>query len=188
MKNNLLIMLFLIVSAIAGAYFVSHYPLTPQNLDTEVTQVFATSGAAPALGTRIKLGNCHASGPLADNACTPGAFFPAATKETVCVVGYSKSVRNVPARVGRAVYDEYGIVSHMVGQYEVDHLVSLELGGSNDIANLWPEPASPVPGFRQKDTVENYLHRQVCDGSITLGAAQRAIASNWVVVYQSMPR
>lgn len=29
---------------------------------------------------------------------------------------------------------------------EIDHIVSLELGGSNDIANLYPERASPAPG------------------------------------------
>ena len=66
---------------------------------------------------------------------------------------------------------EYGITSHAPGQYEVDHLVSLELGGSNDIANLWPELASPKPGFHEKDKVENYLHAQVCSALLAAGTA-----------------
>ncbi len=62
----------------------------------------------------------------------------------------------------------------------------LELAGSNDIANLWPEAAEPRPGFHEKDQVENYLHDQVCGGAMSLPEAQRAIASNWLDVYQRM--
>lgn len=86
----------------------------------------------------------------------------------------------------RRAYLEYGIRSHRAGQYEVDHLVSLELGGSNVIANLWPEAASPAPGFHQKDMVENYLHDQVCSGKISLHQAQHEIATNWLAVYHTM--
>ncbi len=64
--------------------------------------------------------------------------------------------------------------------------MSLELGGSNDISNLWPEPANPQPGFHEKDKIENYLHAQVCSGAISLQEAQREIATNWYAVYQRM--
>jgi hypothetical protein len=79
------------------------------------------------------------------------------------------------------------VSSRAPGQYEVDHLVSLELGGSNDIANLWPEPAEPRPGFHEKDTVENWLHAQVCKGAITVENAQHAIATDWLDVFQRLP-
>jgi hypothetical protein len=46
--------------------------------------------------------------------------------------------------------------------------------------------AEPQPGFKQKDLVENYLHQKVCAGSISLAAAQHAIATDWVAVYNSM--
>jgi hypothetical protein len=124
---------------------------------------------------------------LPDSACTPGAIFPDATAEQICKPGYSSSVRSVPAEVSRAVYAEYGIVERSAGQYEVDHLVSLEIGGSNDIANLWPEAAEPKPGFHEKDQVENYLHDQVCSGRIMLGDAQRMAATNWLAVYDQLP-
>ncbi len=96
-------------------------------------------------------------------------------------------MRNVPTSEKNQVYAEYGITHHSTGQYEVDHLVSLELGGSNDIANLWPEAASPKPGFHEKDKVENYLHAQVCSGAMSLKEAQIKIATNWLDVYNQMP-
>jgi hypothetical protein len=125
---------------------------------------------------------------LPDSDCTPGAVFPDATAAQICRPGYSSSVRNVPSEVSRMVYAEYGITERNPGDYEVDHLVPLELGGSNDIANLWPEAAAPPPGFHQKDVVENYLHDQVCGGSMSLLDAQRAIATNWVEVFQRLPQ
>jgi len=82
------------------------------------------------------------------------------------------------------VYSEYGLVERTTGEYEVDHDVPLEAGGSNDIANLWPEAAEPRPGFHEKDQVENYLHDQVCAGTMSLLDAQRAIATNWLDVYR----
>jgi hypothetical protein len=153
--------------------------------------VGSTSTNQPAsgshqFGVQTKTSGCQASGGLPDSACTPGAIFASATTTQICQSGYSSSVRNVPTSEKDQVYAEYGIASHTTGQYEVDHLVSLELGGSNDIANLWPELASPTPGFHQKDQVENYLHDQVCSGKVPLAQAQQEIATNWLSIYQQM--
>ena len=101
----------------------------------------STNGAAPAIGQRTKTSSCVSANALPDPACTPGAIIPDATSDQICQSGYSSSVRNVPEELKIEVYREYGITSHVPGQYEVDHHISLELGGSNDIANLWPEPA-----------------------------------------------
>lgn len=145
-----------------------------------------TTAGAPSqgLGQRTKTSGCTVNGKLPDGACTPGAIFPSATKEQICVSGYAKGVRNVPVEEKDQVYAEYGIRSHQPGEYEVDHLVSLELGGSNDIANLWPEAAEPKPGFHEKDRYENYLHDQVCSGKVSLAEAQHRIASNWLKYWQ----
>jgi len=145
------------------------------------------TGGTPNFGVQTKTSGCQAHNGLADSACTPGAILSTGTKEAICKSGYAKSVRNVPDSEKNQVYAEYGITSHAPGQYEVDHLVSLELGGSNDIANLWPELASPKPGFHEKDKVENYLHAQVCSGAISLQQAQQEIATNWLGVYNQMP-
>jgi hypothetical protein len=70
------------------------------------------------------------------------------------------------------------------GEYEEDHLISLDLGGSpTDPRNLWPQPYSPKPGAREKDVVENYLKKQVCEGAMTLSEAQQAIATDWYKTY-----
>jgi hypothetical protein len=145
------------------------------------------SSTSPHLGVQTQTAGCVAHGGLPDVACTPGAIIPTVTKDQICIPGYASSVRNVPVSEKDQVYAEYGITHHLAGQYEVDHLVSLELGGSNDIANLWPEAASPTPGFHEKDKVENYLHDQVCAGAISLQSAQQEIATNWLAVYNTMP-
>lgn len=147
----------------------------------------ATQAGMPHFGVQTKTSGCVAQGGLPDTACTPGAIFTTVTKQDICQSGYAHSVRNVPTSEKDQDYSEYSIYHHSTGQYEVDHLVSLELGGSNDISNLWPEAASPKPGFHEKDKVENYLHDQVCSGAISLQEAQREIATNWLAVYNRMP-
>jgi hypothetical protein len=127
-------------------------------------------------------------GPLPDRRCSPGAFFTDATLAMICTPGYSAKVRNVPESEKAAVYAEYGIPrTHYARPYEIDHIVSLELGGSNDVANLYPEAASnPSPGYHVKDRLENRLHSLVCSHQLGLRSVQRAIASNWVVLYRSV--
>jgi hypothetical protein len=95
-------------------------------------------------------------------------------------------VRDVPRSRKDAVYAAYGIHRHFDGRTgEVDHLVSLELGGSNARANLFPEAAVPRPGSHEKDRLENRLHAEVCAGTLTLRSAQRAIATDWVKAYRA---
>jgi len=157
---------------------------------TQVAGNLVQPGGAPNWGARTKTSGCQytGGGKLPDPACTPGdLMMPLVTKDDICKSGYSSGVRDVPDSEKNAVYAEYGITKHTSGQYEVDHFVSLELGGSNDISNLFPEAASPKPGFHEKDKVENYLHDQVCSGAMTLQTAQIAIATNWLDVYNSMP-
>ncbi|MGA2820537.1 MAG: hypothetical protein ABSF61_07775 [Anaerolineales bacterium] len=151
------------------------------------TALVVSTIPGPTWVHQTKTSGCAASGALPDPACTPGDILPDVTKDQVCTPGYSSSVRNVPASEKDQVYGEYGIVSPASGQYEVDHFVSLELGGSNDISNLWPEAADPKPGFHEKDQVENYLHDQVCYGTMTLTQAQEEIATNWLAVYETLP-
>ena len=119
-----------------------------------------------------------------DPTCTPGALNPAVTQatidRTICVEGWTSTVRppeSITEPEKSASMASYGDTGSL-GDYEYDHFVPLELGGAtNDPPNLWPEPgATPNP----KDAVENELRQQVCDGQITLAAAQREIVNNWV--------
>ncbi len=81
--------------------------------------------------------------------------------------GYASRVRAVPAAVKKQAYASYGITQHAPGEYEVDHLISLELGGSNSIKNLWPQSYKTKPwNAYVKDQLENKLHRMVCSGEL----------------------
>jgi hypothetical protein len=135
-------------------------------------------------------GSCRARGSglfsLPDPHCTPGAISPAVTQadiqSTICSYGYTETVRppeSVTEPEKEASHAAYGDLGPL-HEYEYDHLVPLELGGApNDPRNLWPEPgASPNP----KDVIEGVLRQKVCDGLITLAQAQRAIATNWVLL------
>jgi hypothetical protein len=115
---------------------------------------------------------------------TPGDTFDV-TAQDVCTPGYARKVRNVPVEMKRQVYREYGITSQGPGDYEIDHLISLELGGSNSIKNLWPESHRTSPWNAQvKDRLEDKLHELVCSGQLDLKTAQKAIASNWIEAYK----
>jgi hypothetical protein len=121
---------------------------------------------------------------LPDSTMTPGAIFEGVTDAEVCVPGYSRNVRNVPASVKREVYAEYGMQPGVAPcPCEVDHLISLELCGSNEKSNLWPQPYAGEWNARQKDKLENFLHKQVCEGNITLEDAQHKIARDWIQTY-----
>lgn len=126
---------------------------------------------------------CHVHGAFPDSVCTPGAWM---THDLKVICSQSTAARrDVGEAEKRHVFAEYGIVYPPPrGAYEVDHFIPLELGGSNAISNLWPEAAKPVPGFHEKDKVENYLHRQVCSGSTSLEEARKEITTNWLEVYQ----
>lgn len=71
-----------------------------------------------------------------------------------------------------------------LSDYELDHLIPLELGGASTVANLWPEPWADPRGAHRKDDLENALNRQVCSGSMTRSDAQHAIASDWEAAYR----
>jgi hypothetical protein len=143
-------------------------------------------GPSAPLSPVTKHAGCQVHGSLPDHACTSGARFTAVTTAKVCTPGYSRSVRHLTYGEKSAVYAAYGMHHHFNGHNgEVDHLVALELGGSNDQSNLWPESAAGKYGSHQKDRLENELHDEVCDGALALSRAQRLIAGDWIKVYRS---
>jgi hypothetical protein len=117
-----------------------------------------------------------------DPALTPGATI-AVTLEQVCTPGYSKTARHVSLSEKRAVFAEYGIQPS--GAFEIDHLISLELGGSNAIENLWPQSYLTQPwNAHVKDALENRLHALVCRRQLSLADAQATISGDWVAAYR----
>lgn len=128
------------------------------------------TGTYPAHCTSLLTG----AGALPDRQCTPGAA-TADNRATVCVPGYA-AARRPPSRetnrIKTAAMRAYGLT----GEAELDHLVPLSLGGSNDVRNLWPQVGG-VPNA--KDAVERSLLAAVCQRGADLETAQRAIATDW---------
>lgn len=131
--------------------------------------------------------SAHAAGPplKPDPKLTPGAILsPQPSLKKLCTPGYSATVRNVPESEKAAVFKEYGIDRHSM-RFEVDHLISLELGGSNDIKNLWPQSYQTTPlNATVKDGLENRLHWLICHAGLPPATAQKAIAGDWTVAYK----
>jgi hypothetical protein len=144
-------------------------------------------GSTVLLGKRTKTSSCKL-GPNPDRRCSPGAYYSKLTKTVICSAGFrTSSIRNVPQSEKYAVESEYRMAQKLYGRtLEIDHIVSLELGGSNDIANLFPERARPAPGYKVKDRLENKLHGLVCSGQKSLRSAQREIATNWQKLYRKV--
>lgn len=139
------------------------------------------------LEPRGKTSGCAVQGNLPDRSCTPGSVFKDATTTVICVSGYTKRVRSVSDKLRRQIYSAYDVAyPQPSGSYELDHLIPLALGGDNSAANLFPEAASPKPGFREKDVVEVYLYEEVCAGRAALAAAQMQIAEDWSAVYGAL--
>lgn len=154
----------------------------------------ATGGVAVGGATTVaKAATCSQSYlPLPDPSCTPGSYNPDVTqstiKSTICVPGWTSTVRppvsyTSPLKV-QGIAD-YGYSDTSLSDYEEDHLVPLELGGSpRDPKNLWPEPRYGSETASTKDDVENRLKEAVCAGTITLSAARSAIKTNWTTALQ----
>lgn len=128
---------------------------------------------------------------------TPGVVDPRVSQanldQTICRRGgYTKSVRppeSYTEKLKREQIRQYGYADRRMRDYEEDHLISLELGGSpSDPRNLWPEPHHVAGGWGSyaKDKLENRLHRMVCHRQISLADAQRAVAGNWVASYKQL--
>ncbi|HVB41795.1 MAG TPA: DUF3761 domain-containing protein [Streptosporangiaceae bacterium] len=161
-----------------------------------------SAGAVPVSGPPI----ARPSGPgtgewtlaggvvLPNRYLTPGAVNLAVTQadmgSTICRTGYTRTIRPPEEYTTKlkksqlaAGYTYHG--DRRTGDYEEDHLISLELGGSpTDSRNLWPEPYHATEGAKVKDLVENRLHDLVCSGQLSLAAAQYAISVNWWAAYK----
>ena len=98
------------------------------------------------------------------------------TVEALCTPGYAKRHRKVPRNMRDRIYHKFGLQRGQRRGWVIDHRIPLELGGTNDIANLYPQPKAEA---HQKDLEENELHMQVCFKQITLAASRAKILQDW---------
>lgn len=114
---------------------------------------------------------------------TPGATRPVAAAD-LCAMR-RPAPRVIPVRVRQAVVRDYRMELVSPHEYELDYLITPELGGSDDRRNLWPERySSELWNARVKDELEQLLPRLVCSGTVPLAAAQRDMATDWIAAYK----
>jgi hypothetical protein len=114
---------------------------------------------------------------------TPGAVI-AVTRSQVCSVPVDSSP-TVPATLKTEVLQLYGVASTRPDAYEVDYLITPQLGGATDVRNLWPEPYDhTVWNAHVKDRLEDRLREMVCHGDLDLATAQRDISTDWIAAYR----
>jgi hypothetical protein len=114
---------------------------------------------------------------------TPGATRPV-TVADLCA-RRSGMTRAIPPRVRQAVARDYSVEHLPARDYELDYLITPELGGSDDRQNLWPERYDSVLwNAHVKDELEQLLPTLVCAGTLPLATAQRDLAADWIAAYQ----
>ncbi len=118
----------------------------------------------------------------ASYACPPSIHKPVCT--------YSESHRRVPEAEHKKVYESYSVPEERRNREsgEVDHFFPLCAGGSNDISNLWYQPAvNPWDGrnfgYHEKDALESWVCRQVKANKLDPAAAFQRMTQDWVAYY-----
>jgi hypothetical protein len=100
--------------------------------------------------------------------------------ETICVKGYSSSIRPPQVytdRVKRHLMREAGLPLDTIGDYILDHRINIAIGGSpTSLHNLQLEDR--FESF-EKDRAENRAHSLVCTHRLSLREAQAIMYSDW---------
>ncbi len=113
---------------------------------------------------------------------TPGATSDV-TVDQLC--SGATRARPITVAMRAQVLSAYGVQDVPTDQYELDYLITPELGGATDVRNLWPQGyGSPIWNARVKDELEELLPRLVCSRQVDLETAQRDMASDWIAAYK----
>jgi hypothetical protein len=137
---------------------------------------------------------------LPDPRLTPGVARTDLTRAQVCSMKWGKDARHVTDAMKAQVFAVYGFSGNddprcdppkpPPGQKpseqrcEIDHLISRELAGADDVRNLWPQLYHGPWNAHLKDKLENRLHKEMCAGHLTLKQAQRMLVNDWRVAYR----
>jgi hypothetical protein len=85
------------------------------------------------------------------------------------------------------VFLRYGLPAGQNPNYQIDHLIPLCLGRSDDFSNLWPQPRQTIEpkwNAESKDRLEQLVCDLVCNGRLDLATAQEAFARDWIAAYR----
>ena len=110
------------------------------------------------------------------------------TGDRLAACGHAKENRRpLPPAWRDEILRRYGLPPGTHPDYEIDHLIPLCLGGSDDLSNLWAQPRRSIGkewNAEAKDRLERRMCDLVCAGQIDIAAAQTALATDWIDAYQ----
>jgi hypothetical protein len=115
-----------------------------------------------------------------DPVLTPGQARTANIGE-ICSTPTSR-VRHWARERDDRIMAEYGLPGGRHPDFEIDHLIPLCLGGTDDDANLWPEPRRSIESTwnaERKDEFQARMSSLACSGELDVATAQKEIADNW---------
>lgn len=187
--KTITLLLFAILAFFSGPNHPTHTTYSNDSVKNTSSNAGPESSNSQCQAKHINPNDSQAY--LPDPNCTPGVTNSDVTQAniqtTICVSGYTKTIRpsaSYTDKLKLQQIQQYGYLDTNPSDYEEDHFISLEIGGNpTDPKNLWPEPH---PSTNEKDKVEDYLHREVCKGTMTLIQAQSEITQNWYTVYQQL--
>jgi hypothetical protein len=131
-----------------------------------------------------RMGAYEETGPKPDHVLTPGATRRVELSE-ICTLADDDLDPKVSPDKEHAVFQAYGLNERAARAYQVDYLINPQLGGDDELENLWPEPYhATVWNATAKDALETRLHGMVCSGQIDLEAAQQELATDWIAAYK----
>lgn len=110
---------------------------------------------------------------LPDRKLTPGKI----AKHASDTCGVTESMQD-------EVFARYRISPGRRRYYVIDHLIPKELGGSDDVRNLWPQKVSARPyGARRKKILTQHFLEMIAAKQITLAEAQREMSEDWISAF-----
>ena len=111
------------------------------------------------------------------------------TINQICNTKWGQDARAVTASMKITAFTRYGLTSNddcppddHGRRCEVDHKYSREIGGADDINNLWPQHYAGDWNASDKDRLENWAHKQICENHMSITDAQH-LMDNWEQSY-----
>jgi len=162
--------------------------LTKFHIDPKGTDVQGFTEPAER-SCHVQIRNGHR---FPDKRCTPGALNPTVTEEVLRSPDFrTDCTRNMGTSedAKKIIFKWYNVTEDET--CEMDHFVSLEIGGSDMLMNLWPQCGPPgstglARDFKQKDSVELHLGDQVrlgeARGGLSQDQARKAVTKDWTVL------
>ena len=199
---------FAIIAALLVGSCASHEPVshrvdaTASNkqpsppTSPSVAEAPQTASPTPPAVVEVSLATAPALKPIEvpDLSKTPGKSRTDINEIRICEIKWGTDERHVSDAMKRQAFEAYGysgyddprcMSDNPRRSCEIDHLISRELGGADDVANLWPQAYQSSPwNATMKDKLENRLHKEVCvTHSITLKQARELIVNDWREAY-----